>query len=224
MKESINNVFDTFLDSRLEDIHTILPGEIVSYQGHNERKATVKPLVKLRTHLNKISEIQPIDSVPVIFPSTKQFNFLFPLNKGDGVLLLFSEAGIGNYLASTTVQDADDLRRFDLSDCIAIPGMWSFKNTPTNTNTNIEIGDDGSILLESTLGKIKIEASGNITMDDGTEPFVLGTTLDTWITATLLTIFNAHTHTSASPGSPTSTPSSPLTPPINYLSNFIKGK
>lgn len=222
MKENIVDVFNQWFDSRLNNVHTILPGKIEEYLGHTERKARVKPLVKLKTLKNESISINPIDNVPVIFPSSGNFNMLWPLQKGDGCLLLFSESPIGNFLNSTLEQDSDSLDRFALEDCICIPGLHSFKNVPT-AKSKIEVGDDDSITFETTLGKIKIEPSGNIIFDDGTEPMVLGTTFDNWITSILISIFNAHTHSSPAGGS-TGTPSSPLTPPINYLSTFIKGK
>lgn len=62
-----------------------------------------------------------------------------------------------------------------------------------------------------------------------TEPFVLGTTLDTWITGTLKTIFDAHIHTTTATvglGAPgvISPPTAPLTAPSNHLSTKIFGE
>jgi len=253
MLENIVDVMDQFLFSRLLNVHTCLPGEIQEYYGHKERKAKVKPLVKMKTIKNENVEIQPIDGVPVIFPgSTKTHNTLYPLKKGDGVLLLFAENPIGNYLSGNSEVDSDDLTRFALTDCIAVPGLWSFSNIPQpvpendndyfftfqnaaitikdntndieikNNNTTITMSTAGSVTLETTTGKIEVDTVGNITMNNGTEPFVLGTTFDTWITAALLTVFNAHTHASPAGGN-TGPPNAPLTPPIAYLSNRIKG-
>lgn len=227
MKENIVDIFNQFFENKLNNIHTILPGQIEAYQGHTERKATVKPLVKLKTINNKLIQINPIDNVPVIFPSANSFNLLFPVNKGDGCLLLFSESPIGNYLNSANEQDANDLSRFSLTDCIAIVGLHSFKNVP-EAQTSIEIGDDYSITLETTLGKIKIETSGNITFDDGTESFMLG---NTWKTAydTYMNVVAAIT-----PGNEAANAAALsaikaaaitlLTQHASILSTFIKGK
>ena len=222
--KDISRVLNEWFDNKLFEIHTVLPGKFVSYEGHNTRKSRVQPLITMRDDKNDTYRIDPIDNVPVIFPSNSKFNFLFPIRPNDGCLLLFSEVSIGNYLNSRgNIVDPDDNNKFDLTDCIAIPGLWSFNNIPSSTTISIEIGDDDSITLETSLGKMKIESSGNITFDDGREPYVLGTALNTWITTVLLTIFNAHTHSSPAGGS-TGTPSTPLTAPTNYLSNFIKGK
>lgn len=221
--ETLDNVLSKLISNVLFNIHTIQPGKIDAYYGHTERKARVIPLVKLLDDKNNSYQIDPIDNVPVIFPSASSFNLLFPLKKDDPCLLLFSEVPLGNYLqGSGKVVDADDSNKFELANCICVPGLSGFRNVP-NASTKIEIGDDDSITLETTTGKLKIEKTGNITFDDGTEPMVLGTVFDTWITSVLISIFNGHTHSSPAGGS-TGTPSSPLTAPINYLSTFIKGK
>ena len=197
-KENINEVMNLWFSNKMDNVHTILPGQIVSYDGHAARKAEVKVMIKLRNVHNQIIEISPIKNVPVVFPSTKNFNMVFPLKKNDGCLLLFSESAIGDFLlnSNNTVITAEDLNRFDLSDCICIPGLWSFTNNPNVTalndtdfwiqfqNATINITDTlNDIILETTIGKIKIEKTGNVTINDGTESFVLGNTFVTDITS-----------------------------------------
>jgi hypothetical protein len=180
-EENIVEVFNLWFSNKTDGIHTILPGQIVNYEGHTTRKAEVKPMVKLRNCHNQIIEIAPIKNVPVMFPSTKAFNLLFPLKKNDGCLLLFSESSIGNFLLNATnnAMEADDLNRFDLSDCICIPGLWSFKNLPdapendddfflTFQNSKIQIvKDTNEIYIEDKSGnKISLDGSNGITVED----------------------------------------------------------
>jgi hypothetical protein len=227
MKENINDAFNLFFDNKLTNVHTIIPGQIEEYQGHTERKARVKPLVKLKTINNKSISINPIDNVPVIFPSANSFNLLFPLNKGDGCLLLFSESPIGNFLGSANEQESDSLVRFSLTDCIALVGLHSFRNVP-NAQTKIEIGDDFSITLETTTGKIKIETSGNITFDDGTEPYMLGTTwksaYDTYMNVVASITPGNEAANAAALSAIKAAAIVLLTQHTSILSNFIKGK
>jgi hypothetical protein len=154
-----------------------------------------------------------------MFPSTKNFNMLFPLNKNDGCLLLFAESSIGNFLLNATnnAMDADDLNRFDLSDCICIPGLWSFKNLPTAPDNNtdfwiqfqdskIQIKDStNEIIIEDKLGnKIETSTTGikqtnssskvidlkatGIDLLGATESFVKGDTMATALLALCSTI------------------------------------
>jgi len=265
----IVQVMDMWLNNRLDNVHTSLPGKIISYSGHATRKAKVQPLIKLRNSHNKLLKINPIENVPIIFPSTKTFNLLFPLKKNDGVMLHFFESSIGNFINSSgEIVDADDKRRFDLADCVATPGLWSTNTTPTapendndfflsfqnallqitdkdneilfknnageftidkngkiilkNSVADIEISDTGEITIKNSVGKMVISSAGLITFSDGTEPYVLGTVLSTWLTSILITIFNAHTH--PAPGGATGPPATPLTPATGILSTTIKGK
>lgn len=161
--DEIVTVFDKYFDSRMENVHTIIPGKIESYSGHTTRKAVVKPLIKLLRKDGDSLEIPPIDNVPVIFPSSAGFQFLFPLKKNDGCLILFAETGIGGYLdgQGKIDVDADDISRFSLTDAICIPGLWPFSAVPKGIKT-IEFTDNNEIIFL-----------------EGTEPFVLGNILKT---------------------------------------------
>ena len=59
----------------------------------------------------------------------------------------------------------------------------------------------------------------------GTESFVKGDTLDTWITGTLKALYDLHQHTGVVAGAALSgPPSAGLTAPTNHLSDKIKGE
>jgi hypothetical protein len=62
-----------------------------------------------------------------------------------------------------------------------------------------------------------------IKLQGGTEAFVLGNQLNTFLT-NLVTWLNAHVHTSAAPGNPTTAPTVPTTNPAGILSTTITGK
>jgi hypothetical protein len=145
-KQGPVQIYEDWFDAKMRNVHTMLPGKIEKYSGHSERKATVKPLVKFLTVDGQSLSIPSIPNVPVWFPSSGKFNFLFPINKDDGCIILFSESGIGKFLNGKTEVDADSLARFQLTDAICIPGLWSFKNVP-DADSTIEIDNDGNINL-----------------------------------------------------------------------------
>ena len=149
---------DLWLESRLRNVHTCLPGTIDKYYGHSTRKAKVKPMVKLRTVTGEILTIPAIDDVPVQFPGSATFQFLFPLKKNDGCLILFSEEGIGAFLKGRAEVNSDDFARFQFTDAICIPGLWSFKSVPGSPKSTIEIDDSGNINLNgSTKGVARLD-------------------------------------------------------------------
>lgn len=132
MNDGLLQTMDTWMLNFLEDIHTTIPGRIEKYSGVKDRRARVVPMVRPWLQNGSLVEIKPIDDVPVVFPYAAAGGLHVPLKAGDGVMLLFTEVGIGNYLhgRANTVADADDPSRFSLSDCIAVPGLFTFSGAP----------------------------------------------------------------------------------------------
>ena len=236
MKEDITDVLNSWFDSKMDNVHTHLPGRILEYSGHKERKAKVQPLIKLRNSKNKIIEINPIENVPVIFPGSKNFKFLFPLNKGDDVLLLFSEANIGSFLNAINIQEADSPDRFGLQDCIAIPGLWSFPSVPTppendndfwlifnegkiniTKNNDIIIDTNKNINLKNIIANLKIEDTGLFEIKNQI------TSLKDKIDELWTAIDDIYT-TSISWTSINAVPGSPVTPNPTTLALYTAGK
>lgn len=162
-QQSIVDTLQSFLDSRLTDVHTTIPGKIVSYSPETER-ATVQPLIKVQRKINDeiiTVEIPLIENVPVMMLHTKYFKLKVPLEKGDGVEITFSEVGIGNFLNGMgNIVDPDDLSRFSLTDAYCTPGLWG-KNLPTNIPT------------------FEVDKIGGLVLLGGTSPFVKGDNLET---------------------------------------------
>lgn len=158
MKEGTLDIFDAWLNSRLRLVHTCLPGTIESYSGHTTRKATVKLSIQFRTITGEILDVPPIGNVPVMFQGSKKFQMLFPLEKGDGVMVHFSEEGLGKWLKGSSNVPGDSLARFSLTDAIAVPGLWSFKNVPTSPDNIIEVDSNGKLVLDSgTKGAARVD-------------------------------------------------------------------
>lgn len=154
-KDFTEDIFSKYVETALKNVHTCLPGRIESYTK-SQRKAKVKVLIRYRTDLETEIEIPPIDNVPVIFPSGKNFTLEWPLEKNDGCLVLFSEEGIGNFLNSTNQEvDPDSYARFQLTDAICLPGLFSFKGVP-NSKATIEIDSSGNININNgTKGAVR---------------------------------------------------------------------
>lgn len=83
------------------------------------------------------------------------------------------------------------------------------------------------IMLNDTSGELKIDATTIMLIEASTEPFVLGTQLNTFLTNLINTTFNTHTHIITDPvsGPLTSAPPVPLgVAPVGILSAVIKGQ
>ncbi len=124
-KTTFAEAVEAAIAAALEDVRFCLPGRIESYDARTCR-AVVKPLLKKVYADATVSPMAAIDSVPVVWPRGSGGGISFPLQRGDGVLLLFSERNLENFLVKGGDSIPADPRKFDLSDCIAIPGLESF--------------------------------------------------------------------------------------------------
>lgn len=163
----------------LVGIHTALPAEVSKYDPSGP-KVEVKPLIKKVYKDETILDLPVIVSVPVIFPRTGRFKITYPLEKGDGVLLVFAERSLETWLSKGTAVAPQDPRKFDLSDAVAIPGLWAFgKGLSVGDGKQMEIelddvkistdGSDfiitnGQATIESSGGTVKINSDG-LTVD-----------------------------------------------------------
>lgn len=170
MKENPVDIFQKFFESRMENVHTSIPGEIVKYAGHSKRLASVKPLVRLKALDGSSVPLPVIDNVPVVFPSSGEFSLLFPVKKGDGCLISFCESGIGNWIAGSGQEvDADDSTRFSLTDAVCFPGLWASKNVAANKT-------------------IELTELGQLVFLEGSESFVKGDTFEVMLNSFLTPI------------------------------------
>ncbi len=102
---------------QLYDVHTALPGTIISYDS-TLQKATIHPSLK-KSYLDGTTQEMPIlNNVPVIFPRAGGASLTFPVVQGDTCLLLFIERSIDLWKSVGGVVAPDDPRKFDLSDAL----------------------------------------------------------------------------------------------------------
>ena len=106
----------------LFDVHTAIPAEVLSY---DPLKQQVQAKISINRVVNEEEIEYPIlDGIQVIFPRGGSYGITFPLVKGDGVLLLFSERSLERWRTTGNGYPPYDARRFDLNDAVAIPGMF----------------------------------------------------------------------------------------------------
>lgn len=150
MNGNLTDAIGQAIRSTLNNIHTALPAIITKYDPTGP-KAEVKPQIKKIYTDNTVIALPAIVSVPVVFPRTSRFRLSFPLEEGDGVLLVFSERSLETWLARGEDVAPQDVRKFDLSDAIAIPGLWAF-----GKGMIIDSGEE----LELALDNVKITTDG----------------------------------------------------------------
>lgn len=166
---TLDETIQTLINDRLLNLHTALPGRIVSYNSATQR-CDVAPLLQRKYTDGRVKNLPVIPNVPLVQPSSGTTFIHLPIEVGTGVLLIFSERSIDKWKTSGGFQDPDDPRKFDLSDAIAIPGLRPFNDPvspPNNTQitiksgtTEIRISKDGAVsIVASTVHLGELSAS-----------------------------------------------------------------
>ena len=151
----------------LNNIHTALPASIVSYD-YTIQSASVQPLLNKVFNNGETIPFPILQDVPVIFPRSGGASLTFPVNVGDTCLLLFVERSIDLWLQSGGQVSPPDPRTFDLSDAIAIMGLYPFNQESLATNNN-------DVLLTYAGSSIRIKQGGAIVIETA-NTVAIGTT------------------------------------------------
>ncbi len=132
---SLETIFDLALSKRLKDVRVSIPGRIERYNPSTQ-KADVQPLV-MEEYVDDLGDrqVKPLPvctNVPVLFPGVGSWRITGPVHTGDTVMLLFSSSSIDRWAARGGMVDPQDDRHHDLSDAVAIPGLYDFAHLPTD--------------------------------------------------------------------------------------------
>ncbi|USG65155.1 hypothetical protein NDK47_24030 [Brevibacillus ruminantium] len=130
--ERINNndteLFNIVADKIFNTLRVSVPGIIKKFDPETQ---TAEVQIALREHVRqenmdyKWMEIDPLLDVPVVFPRGGGYVLTFPIKEGDECLIVFSDMCIDAWFSLGDIQNQIEKRRHDLSDAIAIPGLWS---------------------------------------------------------------------------------------------------
>ena len=168
----------THLDGRQAQIHSAMPGNIVSFDA-NAMTVVVQPAIQgLFTQpdaTRKPITIQNIPDVPVFFPAGGGYTLTFPIKAGDECLIVFSERNIDNWFQHGGTMPPADLRMHDITDAFALVGLrnttrpLSTAPTATATSNNVNTSnvqlraDDGKRYVEIDNSNDKITSAAGAT-------------------------------------------------------------
>jgi len=108
----------------MKDVHTALPGKIVSFDTTNQT-AKVQLLIQRVFFDGDGVDLPQLINVPVWQPRAGGFLITFPIAEDDECLVLFSERSIDNWFKFGGSQSPKDWRMHSLSDAICLVGMSS---------------------------------------------------------------------------------------------------
>lgn len=160
----------------MNEIHTALPGEIVSFDGAT---ATVKPIGQYVTSDGVSLSYPTITEAPVCFPYCQSagVGIAFPVKKGDSCIIIISEVELDAWRSGAASEGS---LRFDLTSAMVIPGLLDGGSDAavraTKQNAVIVTGGDTEIVVSgngceinagSTTFKVSdsgVNVKGNITV------------------------------------------------------------
>lgn len=135
------------IKSELMEINTGLPAEIVSY---SKGIASVRPIGKQSFKDGRSLEYPVIHDVPVQWPRFCGGNagFKAKISAGDRCWLSFSQRSMDGFTAGS----GDDIRAFDLNDCVAQMGVYSSTKSQWEENNDSTVMYFGSAAVQITEG------------------------------------------------------------------------
>lgn len=169
-KISLDSAIETFVDFKISKLYTAIPCRIVAIRTSLEdQRVDLQPLPNRKLRDGSSKEQPTVLNVPVIFPASKTASVTFPLDVGDIVLCVFSQRSLDDFKASTGAETytARDNRRYDVTDAMAIPGLFPFSdaiNNPSKRKWSHSTRDMVMVnnIGQSTENEIRLKENGNI--------------------------------------------------------------
>lgn len=152
------------LESFALDLHVALPGKIRSYDTAAqtaEIEIQVRRVIPAAedTDADAVEAYPILPSVPVLWPRGQRGYLHIPLRAGDGVLVVFSEADLGQWRATGEVSDPGLSTRHGLSGGVAIPGLHWQGNPNADASSEVggwRLGREGGAYIEGTADTIAV--------------------------------------------------------------------
>lgn len=222
---SMSSSLDSFFENAMFSVHTSLPATVVEYDEGTHR-AKVKPSVQMLMSNGVQIDLPELMDVPVIFPAAKSFDLEFPLDKDDGVLLMFQESDISSWKNGDPEAAAETSSRFNLDSAVAVPGLIA---KPKKGSCSISVDADGNITFKANqiifetpaIFKKEVTTEGRLTAKDDAfihGNVIAGTDVLVGTPGTVGVSFSTHIHPTTSPGAPTGTgesvPPMPIPPEV----------
>jgi hypothetical protein len=108
----------------LQGIHTVIPGKIVKYYS-DKCEAEILPYGKFKKPNGEFMDFPQLNHIPILFQQScgQDFSVVYPVKPGDECLIMVNEQTLDIWRGSGVESDND--LRFDLTNAVAIVGMFS---------------------------------------------------------------------------------------------------
>lgn len=150
MMQLFTQEMKNLISDMISDVHTAIPGRITSFDPE-KCEASILPYGKFRKPDGELIDYPKISGVPVYFPqgAGQTATIVYPVKPEDECLLLFSEQALDTW---QTGAESDTDLRFDLSNAVAIVGLFSKPNALVK-----EACDDDSLIVEKDGERVRLK-------------------------------------------------------------------
>jgi hypothetical protein len=179
LQQRLSTGIPEIIESILLDLHTVTVGKVVSFDGTTQR-AAVQPCIQRKL----VDEDDPVNlpqlnDVLVVYPGTGGLWLVGDIAVDSYVVLLIAERSLASWKAKGDIVDPELAHRHDLSDAIAIGGIWPTLGTITAPASNtlsirnatdtvkVEVATTGVITIENAAGSVVLSATGDVTINGG---------------------------------------------------------
>lgn len=173
---SLEEALEAQFQYQVGGMYTAIPGIVVSVENLAEQRINVQPSLNLRDPGGSVvSERPPILNVPLHMPLTKEGGLSYPISVGTPVFLMFSMRGMdtwkrGNGYPTTP----SDYRKFDIKDCVAIPGIFPFSEARNNPSRRVNAHSTSDVVLVHNIGsgaevEIRLKPNGDVIVNSPTK-------------------------------------------------------
>jgi len=151
---------------------------------------------KLKTYTDETLPQTETKNVEVLTLAGSGFSIQFDYKKGDKVLLL----GLKDFIPKTK----------DVTSATETTNYLHYTRETMKALPLCVFNDQAKVVIKIENGDLDVKTDGKIKLNGDSKQFVTWAELNQALT-TFLTALNGHVHTSAAPGSPTSSPVTPMT-------------
>lgn len=201
---TIEQVLNEFILNRLSSkLNTAMPAVIDKVEIDYPRVSVI-PTVSKKYIDGEVIEYKPIENVPLMIPRTQNAVIHFPVSKGDTVLLIICQRSLDKWLKDGLISPPSDRKQFDITDAIAILGLFPFTTKTGLVDNDLIVKYNNSTVTLKENGDVEIQCDGDIKIGNSN--------LRRLINEDFQSIFNNHVHNisvAGTPGAPTGTSSSP---------------
>ena len=184
-----------------KQMYTSIPGVVVTVRSSlHQMTVDVQPMVSFVTDDDEAVDRPVILNVPIHFPTSKKAGMTFPVKPGDPVLLVYSMRNMDSWKRGEGTQSAipNDKRKFDVRDCVAIPGVMPFSQSPNDPGKHTHPHDSEDTVMYSNLGdanevEVRLKPDGNLIIHAPTKVTVY--TKDAEVNVDNSTVVNTKTAT-----------------------------